>query len=74
MAPRLDEITTAKRVSSQSELLKGEKKQPNDDKLEIVWRNIALFMGLHAAALFGVFRIFHCKPETLIFCKISQRK
>jgi hypothetical protein len=72
MAPRSDEITAEKRVSSQAELLKTDKRQPNEDKLQIVWRNVFIFTGLHLASLYGIYRTVFCKQETLIFCKIFE--
>jgi hypothetical protein len=68
MAPKIDEITTDKRVSSQDKLVKEANNEKDEDKLEIVWKNVAIFIFLHAASLYGVYRCFFCKNETLIFC------
>lgn len=39
-------------------------KQP---PLQIVWRNVAVFVVLHAAALYGMYLIFYAKPYTLLW-------
>ena len=36
---------------------------------QIVWRNVILFVFLHAAALYGVFLLPWMKPATWVWCE-----
>jgi hypothetical protein len=45
------------------------KKDQDDLKLQIVWRNVGIFVFLHFTSLYGVYLCFYSKWHTLIFGK-----
>lgn len=69
MAPRIPETTT----ETITTLVNDDKvKQPSEYKLQIVWRNVILFVFLHAGAVYGCKLMFcDAKWQTGVFGKES---
>uniref|UniRef100_A0A1A9WAU5 Fatty acid desaturase domain-containing protein n=1 Tax=Glossina brevipalpis TaxID=37001 RepID=A0A1A9WAU5_9MUSC len=42
-------------------------KRVDERKHEVVWRNVIIFIVMHASALYGVYHIFHAKLFTIFF-------
>lgn len=60
-----DEVST--------QIIAEELKKPSDRKLQLVWRNIILFIYLHIVALYGLYICFtNAKWTTLLFGKLFE--
>ena len=67
-----------KTAAGHSEARTGSHSKPQEDSaskeppMQIVWRNVLIFIYLHAAALYGFYLSFTAaKGSTLAWCKIS---
>ena len=78
MAPRIEEETqqydsviekNQLNSSASSSSNAAAQKAEKDIELKIVWRNVALFIVLHLASLYGLYLCFYCKRQTLVFGK-----
>lgn len=69
MAPRIPENTT----ETITPVVNDEKiKQPSEYKLQIVWRNVILFVFLHIGAAYGFkLMLFNAKWQTGVFGKYN---
>ena len=60
--------TTADRSSHESQ--SKENPMGKEPTMQIVWRNVLIFIYLHAAALYGFYLCFTAaKASTLVWCK-----
>jgi hypothetical protein len=74
MPPRVEEFDPKILEQNEDEIksihTKGNKNlEEKEVKLPIVWSNVAIFIGLHLGALFGLYLCFSAKRTTLIFSK-----
>lgn len=77
MAPNITSAPTG--VLSENEEVKthqlvngGHSKEPKEYKLQIVWRNVAIFAFLHVAALYGLYlAVISAKLATTIFGNLN---